>query len=90
MKQAKESYSEKDLLTVAETIEVYVFRNFTICGKVANTGERFFSEIALRIYGEIPLPPSVKKSENQLSQTMSSLLLSIPGQVPTVKLFAIS
>jgi len=53
MKQAKESYSEKDLLTVAETIEVYVFRNFTICGKVANTGERFFSEIALRIYGDL-------------------------------------
>lgn len=40
-------------MTVAETIEVYVFRNFTICGKVANTGERFFSEIALRIYGDL-------------------------------------
>lgn len=34
--------SEEDMALVVSEIETYVLRNFTICGKVANEGERFF------------------------------------------------
>ena len=35
---------------VVQTIETYVFRNFTICGKVANKSEVFFAAVAKEIY----------------------------------------
>ncbi len=53
MKQAKEKYSESDIYKVTSCIETYVFRNFTICGRVANSGETFLSSIALRIYDDL-------------------------------------
>ncbi len=53
MKQAKQNYSDADIRRVSETIETYVFRNFTICGKVAGAGERFLADIALRIYDDL-------------------------------------
>ncbi len=56
MKQAKECYSESDIAKVAKCIETYVFRNFTVCGRVANSGETFLSNIALRIYSDLNSP----------------------------------
>ena len=53
MKQAKENYTDADIRIVAEKIETYVFRNFTICGKVAGAGERFLADVALRIYDDL-------------------------------------
>lgn len=53
MKQAKENYTDKDIRKVAQKIETYVFRNFTICGKVAGSGEIFFAKTALRIYEDL-------------------------------------
>lgn len=52
MKQT--NFSEEDMAVVVSVIETYVLRNFTICGKVANEGERFFATIARKIYdGEL-------------------------------------
>lgn len=53
MKQAKENYTDTDIRKVTEKIETYVFRNFTICGRVAGAGERFLADIALRIYDDL-------------------------------------
>ncbi len=50
LKQADTPYSEDDIVDVAQTIESYVFRNLTICGKVANETERFFANLAKQIY----------------------------------------
>ena len=46
------SYTDDDLLKVVKIIECFVFRNFTICGKTANSTETYFSEIAKKIYDE--------------------------------------
>lgn len=48
----KREYDDKDLLKVLKKIECYVFRNFTICGKTANSTETYFSEIAKSIFEE--------------------------------------
>lgn len=48
----KTGYQENDIRKVLERIEIYVFRNFTICGLVANTAEILFAKIALQIYGK--------------------------------------
>lgn len=54
MEQSEAGYSEADIADVVSTIETYMFRNFTICGKVANQSERFFAATARKIYnGEI-------------------------------------
>ena len=54
MKQSDKEYSEADIAEVVGMIEVYMFRNFTICGKVANQSERFFVATARKIYnGEL-------------------------------------
>ena len=54
MKQADANFDEAAIAEVVRMIEVYMFRNFTICGKVANQSERFFAQTAKRIYnGEI-------------------------------------
>ena len=50
MKQAKPEYSETDIRIVSETIEAFIFRNFTICGHVANRGEVFMAQVAKGIY----------------------------------------
>jgi len=50
LKQADTQYSEDDIADVAEAIESYVFRNLTICGRVANQSERFFAALAKQIY----------------------------------------
>jgi len=41
---------EKDVCTIAEALETYVFRNFTICGKVANSAEVFLASVAREIF----------------------------------------
>lgn len=65
----KEKYSEEDIGKVAEKIEVLVFRNFVIAGKVANTFEIGFSEIALKISnGEID-------DTNQITRTISNVII---------------
>ena len=48
----KNNFSDEDILEVAEKIECYVFRNFTICGKTANSAETYFSDIAKDIFEE--------------------------------------
>ena len=54
MKQSDAGYSESEIAEVVSMIEVYMFRNFTICGKVANQSERFFAATARKIYnGEL-------------------------------------
>lgn len=50
MKQADAAFEDKDISIVAATIETYMLRNFTICGKVANQSERFFAATAKDIY----------------------------------------
>lgn len=50
MKQSDQNFSESDIRAVVESIEVYVFRNFTICGHVANKAEIFFADLAKGIY----------------------------------------
>ena len=50
MAQDTATFTETCIRQVVQTIEVYVFRNFTICGKVANKSEVFFSGIAKEIY----------------------------------------
>ena len=46
MMQAENQYTNEELGSVLETIEKYVFRNFTICGKVANKAEIYMAKIA--------------------------------------------
>ena len=50
MYQRNEFFDESKMAEVAEVIEKYVFRNFTICGDTANSTETFFSSIAKKIY----------------------------------------
>lgn len=50
MKQAESDFSEADIRKVVEKVEVYIFRNFTICGNVANRAEMFFASLAKEIY----------------------------------------
>lgn len=54
MKQADTDFTEDDIALVVSSIESYMLRNFTICGKVANQSERFFAATAKSIYdGEL-------------------------------------
>lgn len=50
MLQSDVGFKEADLAKVSDTIESYIFRNFTICGKVANRMEIMMAEIAYDIY----------------------------------------
>ena len=50
LKQAQCSFTEANIRVIVQTIETYIFRNFTICGKVANKTEVFFADIAKSIY----------------------------------------
>ena len=49
-KQVPSVFNEADIRKIVQAIEVYVFRNFTICGKVANKAEVVFATIAKEIY----------------------------------------
>lgn len=51
MKKNK-SFKEEDLAKVVRKIELYVFRNFTICGRTANSAETYFANIAKSIDNE--------------------------------------
>lgn len=46
-------FQECDIREVVRTIECFVFRNFTICGRVANSAETFFAKKAQDIYNEV-------------------------------------
>ena len=50
MMQDSQAFAEADICQVVQTIETYVFRNFTICGKVANKSEVLLANIAKDIY----------------------------------------
>ena len=50
MKQAQAQYNEADIKSVSQTLESFVFRNYTICGHTANRGEVFLAQIAKDIY----------------------------------------
>ena len=50
MIQDPNAFSEASIRQVVQTIETYIFRNFTICGKVANKSEVFFATVAKEIY----------------------------------------
>ena len=50
IRQAPTPFTEADIRTVIQSIETYIFRNFTICGKVANKSEVIFATIAKEIY----------------------------------------
>lgn len=43
-------YEDKDIESVLEVIENYVFRNLTVCGRTANATEKFMGETALQVY----------------------------------------
>ena len=45
-------YSESDIRDVVQAIEIYMFRNITICKRAGNKVERFFAEVAKEIYDE--------------------------------------
>lgn len=51
MKKNK-SFKEDDIAKVVSKIEIYVFRNFTICGRTANSAETYFASIAKSIENE--------------------------------------
>ena len=59
MKQKNQAFKEKDIREVTQVIETYVFRNFTICGKVANKSEVFFANVAKEICDEILDTPAL-------------------------------
>lgn len=62
MECADSNYQEDEIALVAKEIETYLFRNITICGKVANQSEVFFAEIAKKIYdGELDATEEICK-----------------------------
>ncbi len=46
----KSGFKEDAIREVLKKIEIYIFRNFTICGLVANSAETLFADVALSIY----------------------------------------
>ena len=53
MKRSESSFSDDDIDKVLMKIIDYVFRNFTICGNVANSAEKVFADISKKIYDGI-------------------------------------
>lgn len=54
MKRADAEFKEDEIAMAAQEIETYMFRNITICGRVANQSETFFTSTAKKIYdGEL-------------------------------------
>ncbi|MBQ0038450.1 MAG: DUF262 domain-containing protein [Clostridiales bacterium] len=50
LSMAQAEFDEEEIAVVVKKIETYMFRNFTVCGKVANQSERFFAALAKDIY----------------------------------------
>lgn len=50
MKRSDSDFQEDAIARVAREIETYLFRNITICGRVANQSEVFFATMAKKIY----------------------------------------
>lgn len=48
-----QGFGEKDIADIVETIETYIFRNFSIGGKVANSAERFFADLGKDISDQV-------------------------------------
>ena len=48
-----QNFSEASIADVVQAIEIYVFRNFSIGGRVANSSETFFAKIAKEISDQV-------------------------------------
>ena len=53
MKRSDSNFSDDDFYHVLNKIIDYIFRNFTICGNVANSAEKVFADISKKIYDGI-------------------------------------
>lgn len=82
MKQADTAFSEEDIALVVSTIESYMLRNFTICGKVANQSERFFAATAKSIYnGELDVVADICAKVKEQMVTDEEFVNSFEGWV---------
>lgn len=82
MKQADITFSEEDIALVVSTIESYMLRNFTICGKVANQSERFFAATAKSIYnGELDAVADICAKVKEQMVTNEEFVNSFEGWV---------
>ncbi|MBO4858742.1 MAG: DUF262 domain-containing protein [Treponema sp.] len=50
MKRSEVAFTDDDISKVLSKVIDYIFRNFTICGNVANSAEKVFSDISKKIY----------------------------------------
>lgn len=73
-------YSEKDIAQVARAIETFIFRNFTICGRVANTGEILFAKVASKI---------VKENVSTVDEIVNEIRSDMVDDITFKDLFAI-
>ena len=48
-----QNFADSDIADIVSTIETYVFRNFSVGGKVANSAEVFFAKIAKNISNQV-------------------------------------
>lgn len=53
MKRSESDFGDDDIDRVLNKIIDYIFRNFTICGNVANSAEKVFADISKKIYDGI-------------------------------------
>ncbi len=62
-------FTENDIEKVVECIETYAFRNFTICGRVANKAELFFADVAEDIFNGIldSVPGIVERIRSEMA-----------------------
>jgi uncharacterized protein with ParB-like and HNH nuclease domain len=51
--EATKSFNENEITSVLQLIETFVFRNFTVCGNVANRAEIIFTTLAKNIYEHV-------------------------------------
>lgn len=62
MEDSDSNFPEEAIAAVAQEIETYMFRNITICGKVANQSEVFLASTAKKIYdGELDTVDEILK-----------------------------
>lgn len=66
----QKDFSDADIADIVRTIEVYVFRNFAIAGKSANTSEVFFAKVAKDISDQVLT--SKEDIQKQISEKMIS------------------
>ncbi len=65
---AQQNFKESDIAEIVQTIETYVFRNFSIGGKVANSSEVFFARIAKDISDQVLI--SKRDIQMRIRETM--------------------